>query len=61
MDGTKAIPAMVEVRPDTKFIAITGLALPDELVQQPYSAQIEMLAKPFTSEKVLETLARLTR
>ena len=61
MDGTKAIPAMVQIRPDTRFIAITGLTLPPELAQQPYSAQIEVLGKPFTTEKVLETLARVTQ
>jgi PAS domain S-box-containing protein len=61
MDGTKAIPAMVQIHPDTRFVAITGLALPAELAKQPYASQIEVLGKPFTSEKVLETLARVSR
>jgi CheY-like chemotaxis protein len=59
MDGRKAIDAMLKIRPDLQFIAITGLMQPGEIAQGAHATQIEVLRKPFTPVKILETLARV--
>ena len=59
LDGRKAMRAMLQIRPDTKFIAMTGLMQPCSFAQEPHADQIEVLKKPFTTEKALETLARV--
>ena len=61
LDGYKAIPLMHKIRPATKFIAISGLMQTADLTQTAPTAQIEVLSKPFTVQKVLETVARLQR
>ena len=59
LDGYKAIPAMRQIRPDTKFVAISGLLQTADLAQTAPGLQIEVLRKPFTGQKVLETLGRI--
>ena len=58
LDGTKAMQAMREIRDDARFIFISGVMQPGDRVPSLRSAQIEMLRKPFTGDKVLETVAR---
>ena len=59
LDGKKTIQAMRQIRHDARFILISGLAQTNDLDQSPNGAKIEVLRKPFTSETVLETLARV--
>ena len=61
LDGYKAIPAMHRLRPDVKFIAISGLIQTAELAETAPGVEIEVLKKPFTGQKVIETLARVQR
>ncbi len=61
LDGKKAIQAMWQIRPDTRFISMSGLAQPSDFEQGPHAARVEVLRKPFTSEKMLETVARVVR
>ena len=60
LDGRKAIQAMLQIRPDTRFIAITGLMQPGDIGPGISPSQIEVLRKPFPPEKILELLARMT-
>jgi two-component system cell cycle sensor histidine kinase/response regulator CckA len=59
--GYKAIPLMHQIRPDTQFIAISGLMQPADLAQTAPTARVEVLRKPFTGQKALETLARIQK
>jgi CheY-like chemotaxis protein len=59
LDGQKAMRAMLQIRPDTKFLAITGLMQPGDLAQEAHASQIRVLRKPFTSPKVLEALTAM--
>ncbi len=61
LDGKKAISAMRQIRPDMRFISISGLAQASDFETGPDAAKVEVLRKPFTSEKVLEALARVAR
>ena len=58
LDGRKAIHAMAQIRPDMEFIAMTGMMQPGDFSTESYAAQIEVLRKPFVSEKILDAVAR---
>ncbi len=58
MDGHEAMHAMLQIRPDARFIFISGLMQAADRPPHLRSAHVEVLSKPFTSDKVLETLAR---
>ena len=59
LDGYQAIPAMRELRPDIQFVAMSGMIQADKFEQISAAAKIEILNKPFTGQKVLETLTRI--
>ena len=59
MDGYKAIPAMRELRPDIQFVAMSGMIQAEKFEKISAGAKIEILNKPFTGQKVLETLTRI--
>ena len=59
MDGYKAIPAMHALRPDAKIIAMSGMIQADKFEPLAAKTQIEVLNKPFTGQKVLETLTHI--
>ena len=61
MDGKKAMHAMRQVRRDTKFIAISGLAQAVPTAEEVGEASLTILSKPFTSDKVLATLEDVIR
>ena len=58
LDGKKAIEAMWRIRPDMRFISISGLGQSGDFEQGPHAPRVEILRKPFTAEKILETVAR---
>ena len=58
LDGKKAIQAMWQIRPDMRFISISGLAQAGDFQPGPGGPQIQVLSKPFTAEKILETVGR---
>jgi nitrogen-specific signal transduction histidine kinase/CheY-like chemotaxis protein len=58
MDGLKAIAAIRKIRPDTRFILISGLVQEDD--QSMGLGKNEVLRKPFTTEKLLMTIRNLT-
>ena len=59
LNGKKAIQAMSQIRPDMRFISISGLGQPDDFESGPNAPRVETLSKPFTTEKILETVARV--
>ncbi|MDB6123089.1 MAG: sensor hybrid histidine kinase, partial [Pedosphaera sp.] len=55
MDGTTAIRTLKSQHPHLKFIAISGLMQGDKIKQQ-LGNDVTFVPKPFTAEKLLETL-----
>ena len=56
MDGTKAMAAMKQIRPDASFILATGLVQAADHGQNSGPGKMELLRKPFTTEKLLEVI-----
>jgi nitrogen-specific signal transduction histidine kinase/CheY-like chemotaxis protein len=56
MDGTKAMAAMKQIRPDASFILATGLVQAADHDQNSGPGKMELLRKPFTTEKLLEVI-----
>ncbi len=56
MDGPTAIPILKQLKPSLRFIGISGLLQSDKLKKQIALKEITFLTKPFTTEKLLETL-----
>jgi two-component system cell cycle sensor histidine kinase/response regulator CckA len=54
MDGIKAIAAIRAIKPETKFILISGLACEDD--HKLGLNKNEILRKPFSTDKLLETI-----
>jgi PAS domain S-box-containing protein len=61
MDGPATIRAIQKLDSSARFIAISGLMENDKVSELSESGQISFLAKPFTSEQILEQLAKLLR
>jgi signal transduction histidine kinase/ActR/RegA family two-component response regulator len=59
MGGQDAIKAMRRVRPDVPFIAISGLMQAREICDDNGGDRPVLLQKPFTSDKILETLQKV--
>jgi CheY-like chemotaxis protein len=59
LDGYKAIAAMQQLRPETHFVAMSGMLQPANLPQTAAAPKIELLNKPFTVQQVFETLTRV--
>ena len=58
MDGPRTIRALKNIRPDMKFIAVSGLQQSDEIRKQLASYGVPFFAKPVTSEKLLLALKK---
>jgi PAS domain S-box-containing protein len=61
MDGFAAIRALRKLDPGLKVVAISGLIDNTRTAQLSEMGDVELLAKPFTSEQLLQTLQRLLR
>ena len=59
MDGIATIRALQKMEPTTKFIGISGLMDQARIGQLNEIGGVSFLAKPFTTEQVLEMLARV--
>ncbi len=59
LDGYKAIPAMHKIRPETKFVAMSGMIVAEKFEPLTALTKIEIMNKPFTGQRVLETLTRI--
>lgn len=59
MDGIATIRALQKMEPVTKFIAISGLMDQARIGQLNEIGGVSFLAKPFTTEQVLEMLSRV--
>jgi PAS domain S-box-containing protein len=61
MDGVSTIRQLRKLKPDLQFIAVSG-ALQNEKMKEEIAAMgVAFLSKPFSAEKLLETLRRLPR
>jgi CheY-like chemotaxis protein len=58
MDGPKTIKALNKMRPEMKFVAVSGLQQTDEIKQQFATMGIPFLPKPFNTEKLLTTIKK---
>lgn len=56
MDGTKAMAAMRHIRSDANFILAAGLVQAADHDQHSGPGKVELLRKPFTTEKLLEVV-----
>jgi two-component system cell cycle sensor histidine kinase/response regulator CckA len=61
MDGPKTIKALKKMRPEMRFVAVSGLQQTDEIKQQFAALGIPFLAKPFNTEKLLVTIKKELR
>ena len=61
LDGYQAIAAMHQLRPDTRFVAMSGLIQTDKLPPAASGVRIEVLNKPFTGQKVFAALESVQR
>jgi DNA-binding NtrC family response regulator len=61
MDGSATIRALQQMDPETRFIAISGLMDSARINQLQELGKIEFLAKPFTTEQLLTTIANIFR
>lgn len=59
LDGYKAIAAMHQLRRDTNFVAMSGMMQAEKYEQIATLTKIEVMNKPFSGQKVLETLTRI--
>jgi CheY-like chemotaxis protein len=53
MDGPKTIRALKEMRPQMKFLAVSGLQQADDIRKQLATYGVPFLSKPVSSEKLL--------
>jgi CheY-like chemotaxis protein len=58
MDGPKTIKALKKMRPEMKFVAVSGLQQTDEIRQQFAAMGTPFLPKPFNTEKLLLTVKK---
>ena len=58
MDGPKTIKALKKMRPEMKFVSVSGLQQTDEIKQQFAAMGIPFLPKPFNTEKLLLTVKK---
>jgi CheY-like chemotaxis protein len=56
LDIATIIPTLERINPEIKIIAMSGLAANGETVNTNYACVQAFLAKPFTSQKILQTL-----
>jgi two-component system cell cycle sensor histidine kinase/response regulator CckA len=61
LDGATAIRVLRQLKPDVAIIAVSGLASPDKTVQLQSLKVNALLAKPFTIEKLLRTVAEVLK
>ena len=61
LDGYKAIAAMHQLRPETRFVAMSGLIQTDKLPPISSGVRLEVLNKPFTGQKVFAALESVQR
>jgi PAS domain S-box-containing protein len=59
LDGYRAIAAMHQLRRDTKFMAMSGMIQAEKFEALAAITKVEILNKPFSGQKVLETLTRI--
>jgi PAS domain S-box-containing protein len=56
MDGPTAIPILKKLKPGLRFIGISGLLQADKIKKQIAADNVAFLTKPFSTDKLLETL-----
>jgi CheY-like chemotaxis protein len=61
MDGIATIRALQKLEPATKFIAISGLMDQARIGQLNEIGGVNFLAKPFTTEQILNMLATVLK
>ena len=59
MDGVATIRALQKMAPDALFVGMSGLMDQARISQLNDIGGVSFLAKPFTSEQLLETLAKV--
>lgn len=57
MDGLATVKALRKINPDVKVIAASGLSTSDKVAEAAKTGMTKFLAKPFTAEKLLETVS----
>jgi CheY-like chemotaxis protein len=61
MDGASTIRALKKMKPKMRLIAISGLLQPEKIREEIQTEGVVLLAKPFSAEKLAETLYQVCR